>query len=127
MKKALTRTALVLFAMSSWQAQAGVVHLVWDAHDKFQHEAEVKAGAILELCGKLPAKMVIAWSFKSSLAMASNIHFHQGKKVVYPAKHEAKEDLSDRLSTEVAQDYCWMWSNHHDKPAHLFVSLQQVK
>jgi hypothetical protein len=126
-KVILSSVAVLTYALSIGAANAGVVELSWDAQGMFKHEAEIKAGGILEVCGKLPAKLNIDWSFKSSPALESNIHFHQGKKVVFPAKHEAKESLSERFVTKVAKDYCWMWANRSDKMAQLSLNLTKVK
>ena len=40
-----------------------------------------------------------------------NVHFHEGKKVLYPARQNQVARLSGTLNAQVEQDYCWMWTN----------------
>nr|WP_315486862.1 hypothetical protein [uncultured Undibacterium sp.] len=108
-------------------AQASLLELKWNEQGEFRHQGQIKAGGILEVCGKLPNKLRIDWDFKSDQALESNIHFHLGKKVNLPVKLAAKSEWKDRFETKLAQDYCWMWSNRSDQVAEITLSLVKVK
>lgn len=110
----------------SQHAFANLVDLKWNDQGIFQHSAEIKAGGILEVCGKLPAGMKIDWQYKSLQALDFNIHYHEGKKLSVPVKHQAKQELAEQFEVKVAQDYCWMWSNKTKETATVDLSLSRV-
>ncbi|MFZ6819767.1 hypothetical protein [Undibacterium sp. Ji22W] len=119
--------AVSMFAITfSQQAAAGLVDLKWNEQGQFQHSAEIKAGGFLEVCGKLPAGLKIDWQYKSQQALDFNIHYHEGKKLSVPVKHQAKQAVAEQFEVKVAQDYCWMWSNKTKEAATVDLSLQQV-
>lgn len=110
----------------SQHAFANLVDLKWNDQGVFQHSAEIKAGGILEVCGKLPVGMKIDWQYKSLQALDFNIHYHEGKKLSVPVKHQAKQELAEQFEVKVAQDYCWMWSNKTKETATVDLSLSRV-
>lgn len=57
---------------------------------------------------KLPTVMTIDWSFNNSAPLESNVHFHERKQVIYPAKHAAASSVKDRLIVKAEQDICCM-------------------
>lgn len=118
-------TALITMG-AAFSAHASVVALKWNEQGEFRHQTQIKAGGILEVCGKLPKKLRIDWEFKSDQALESNIHFHLGKKVELPVKLGAKSEWKDRFETKLAQDYCWMWSNRSDQVAEITLSLSKL-
>nr|WP_315467792.1 hypothetical protein [uncultured Undibacterium sp.] len=113
------------FAVSN-QAAASLVELKWDEQGRFQHKTEIKAGGMLEVCGKLAAGLKIDWQYKSPLALDFNIHYHEGKKVTLPVKHQARKEVAEQFETKIAQDYCWMWSNKSKQSASIELSLVQA-
>ena len=123
MKSMFPALTLALFAAP---VLADGVDIQWNEAGRFQHETTLKAGAVLEVCGKLPAQLGIDWSFASSAPMEANIHYHEGKQVVFPAKHAAAAMLKDRLNTKVAQDYCWMWSNRSKQAVQIKLELKKI-
>nr|WP_314862678.1 hypothetical protein [uncultured Undibacterium sp.] len=131
MKKIIRHSLVILTAVTIMStvssAQASLLELKWNEQGEFRHQGQIKAGGILEVCGKLPNKLRIDWDFKSDQALESNIHFHLGKKVKLPVKLAAKSEWKDRFETKLAQDYCWMWSNRSDQVAEITLSLVKVK
>jgi hypothetical protein len=130
LKKIIKNSLVILTALTTMNAassaHASLVELKWNEQGEFRHQGQIKAGGILEVCGKLPNKMHIDWQFKSDQALESNIHFHQGKKVKLPVKLAAMSEWKDRFETKTAQDYCWMWSNRSDQVAEITLSLMRV-
>ena len=112
--------------MFSHTAFAGVVDLKWNEQGQFQHSAEIKAGGFLEVCGKLPVGLKIDWQYKSVQALDFNIHYHEGKKLSVPVKHQAKQTLAEQFEVKVAQDYCWMWSNKTKEATTVELSLHRI-
>lgn len=121
----ITLTSLIAISSMS-SAHANLLALKWNEQGEFRHQGQIKAGGILEVCGKLPNGLRIDWDFKSDQALEANIHFHLGKKVKLPVKLAAKSEWKDRFETKLAQDYCWMWSNRSDQVAEISLSLTQV-
>ena len=125
--KACLAVAMTLSAMSIMSsAHANLLALKWNEQGEFRHQGQIKAGGILEVCGKLPNKLRVDWDFKSDQALESNIHFHLGKEVKLPVKLDAKTEWKDRFKTKLAQDYCWMWRNRSDQVAEITLSLMKV-
>lgn len=92
-------------------AAAAIVDIAWDAGGAFRHRADLAAGQVLEVCGRLEAGSQVAWRYRASVPMAFNIHYHVGRDVVYPVRVASARGRSDRLRVAQAQDYCWMWTN----------------
>jgi hypothetical protein len=120
MKLQLLALALALITIS---AHAEAVNIQWNADGQFVYAAEVRGGGFLELCAKLPAGLTIDWSFTSSVPLESNVHYHEGKQVIYPAKHPPAALVKDQLIVKTEQDYCWMWSNLIGRPFKIDVQL----
>jgi hypothetical protein len=110
----------------SSQAVASLVDLKWDEQGRFQHKAEIKAGGILEVCGKLAAGLKIDWQYTSPQALDFNIHFHEGKKVTMPVKYLARKEAAEQFTVQGAQDYCWMWSNKSKSIANVSLQLSHA-
>ena len=116
----------LLLTLLAAGAKAEVLTLQWDANRQFAHEGTLAPGKFLEVCGKLAAASRIDWSFQASAPPLSNVHYHQGKEVIYPARHPASSSLSERLVAPVDQEYCWMWTNRSDLAAKLSLRLVQA-
>lgn len=113
----------LLLATTFSAAAADLVPLEWSADGAFSKEVTVPAGKFVEACGKLPAKTKVAWSFEAGGPTDFNIHFHEGKKVRFPAKKSAVSKASGTLNAKVEQDYCWMWTNKGSSDASLQFKL----
>lgn len=116
-------TVILLTATSS--AFADVVDIKWSSQGNFSHRGTIAAGKFVEVCGKLSGGQKIRWDFETSTAVDFNVHFHEGKEVIFPAKLTAVSRASDVLDAKVTQDYCWMWSNQAAAPASFSVNLRQ--
>ncbi len=114
-----------LLAAALPAAQAQVVPIRWSADGRFAHQGTVAAGKWVELCGKLPAGHRVAWSFDAAGPLDFNLHYHQGKAVVTPARLVQASQGRQTLLTQVAQDYCWMWTNKASAGVDLTVLLVQ--
>ena len=101
--------SLLLTARSVAHAQ--LVDIGWDASGGFERAFDVAPGKFAELCGKLSKGQAVAWSFQSPEPLDFNIHYHAGKKVVFPARHGNTAALEGELKVPVDHDYCWMWEN----------------
>lgn len=117
--------AVLGLAAAGAEARAALVDIAWDAQGRFRHTAELPAGQVLEVCGRLQAGVVVAWRHDTSVPMAFNIHYHVGKDVVYPAQVASTRGGSDRLRVTQEQDYCWMWMNKTGGAATVTLDLQR--
>lgn len=124
MKPRILALTLTLMTIS---AHAEVVNIQWAADGQFVYATEVRSGGFLELCGTLPAGLTIDWSFTSSVPLESNVHYHEGKQVMYPAKHPPAASVKDQLIVKTEQHYCWMWSNLIGRPFKIDVQLLKTK
>ena len=100
-------------------------HGPWRGDSGFEHSANIAPGKFLELCGKLSKGSTVKWQFEAAAPLAFNIHYHQSKEVVFPAKLAKADRAQDVLNVPVDQDYCWMWSNKGNEAAKVKVQLQR--
>jgi len=119
------RWAGILLALVSVAARAEVVDINWTYDGRFGYEALLAAGGSVEICGPLSVADTVEWTLKSDTPLDINIHYHLGEDVVYPLKESGATDLQHVLSVEVAQTYCWMLTNSHDKPAVIQLDLER--
>ncbi len=104
-------------------AAGPIVDIAWSPDGRFAHKAQIAAGKFVEVCGKLAAGDGVRWGFTAGAPVDFNIHYHVGKEAVFPVKQAQVAAGSDTLKVEVAQDYCWMWTNKGSAPASLTVDL----
>lgn len=116
--------ALLLLAAAAG-ARTAVVDIQWSGDGRFSHATTVAAGNFVEVCGNLPAQVIVRWEFEASSALDFNVHYHAGKDVVFPSKLSAVTNAKDTLDTKIEQAYCWMWSNKTSLPVTLSVRLQR--
>ena len=117
----------LLLVLAALPAQAEVVDIKWNADGGFAHATEIRVKGVVEVCGKITAGPTIDWSFKSSGPLESNVHFHEGKEVSYPARHAAATAIKDQLIVRTDQEFCWMWSNRTQQPVTMSMELMKVK
>ena len=104
----LASVALLLFATT---ARAEVVEIAWDVSGRFERVLDLAPAKFAEVCGRLTKGQSIAWSFKSGQPLNFNVHYHEGKNVVFPVKKDRTANLDAELQVGIDQDYCWMWEN----------------
>ena len=117
--------AALAVAVIAIDARAELVEIAWDKAGRFETTVGVAPGEFAEVCGKLAQGQSIAWSFKGDRPMNFNIHYHEGKRVVFPAKQDAAVDAQGKLDVSLSHDYCWMWTNKGDLPAQLRIVLRR--
>ena len=110
MKRLLILLGLAI-AGGAAHAAAQVVDIAFDADGRFTHTATLAPKELLEVCGKLPKGSRVHWSFEAGAPLPFNIHVHQGKEVVYPAKLERADRAQGRQVFEAEPAHCWMWTN----------------
>ena len=104
-------------------ARAELVEIAWDKAGRFESTVSVAPGEFAEVCGRLDKGQAVAWSFKAVRPLNFNIHYHEGKQVVFPAKQDAAVDAQGKLDVSLSQDYCWMWANRGESPSTLLLTL----
>ena len=113
---------MALFAAAS--ARAEIIDIAWGP-EGFQRITAVAPGKFAEVCGPLRKGQSVRWSFESDAALDFNIHYHQGKKVVFPAKQDAVAKSGGTLVVALDQDYCWMWTNKSGAEVKLALTLKR--
>ena len=116
----LAPVALLVFATTT---HAEVIEIAWDASGRFDRVIDLAPAKFAEVCGRLTKGQSITWSFKSGEPSNFNIHYHEGKNVVFPAKRDRTAALNGELQVGTDQDYCWMWDNPGDAGTTLTVAL----
>jgi hypothetical protein len=106
-------------------ARAELVPIVWDASGRYAGELSLPPGKFVELCEKLPTGAAVQWSFETAGPTNFNVHYHEGKEVRYPAKHDQVTKADGMLNAAIAQDYCWMWANKGPAAVSLKVQLKR--
>jgi hypothetical protein len=77
------------------------------------------------VCGKLRVGLKVQWAFETGSPVDFNIHYHEGKIAVFPAKASAVTQARERLHVKSEQDYCRMWANKSSAATKLTVTLQR--
>ena len=54
-----------------------------------------------------------------------DIHYHEGKQVVFPAKHDVAVDAQGKLDVSLGQDDGWMWANKANTLVRIQLLLQK--
>jgi hypothetical protein len=106
-------------------ARAEITAIGWDSQGRHEQRLQIAPGRIAELCGKLEKGQGVSWSFASDQASEFNIHYHEGKKVVYPARIDGTRSADGRLVPERDHEYCWMWSNKGTTALQLNLTLSR--
>lgn len=115
--------AIACVAMAGAPARADVIDIAWSAEGRFEHRAELAPGGFAEVCGRLDKGNAVRWNFDAGGPLDFNIHYHQGKQVVFPVKRAGAAKGAATLKVKVEQDYCWMWTNKTAQPLALRLSL----
>jgi hypothetical protein len=128
-KPNLAAQTLLLSALvfSSTTCKAEVISFKLEANPSFKTQANIQPGKFSEVCGKLKKGNLIRWQFDSSAPLEFNIHYHEGKNVVFPYKMSAIKSGEEELLISLDQDYCWMWTNKSKEEVKLEMSLRHVQ
>ena len=102
-----------------------LTEIAWDAQGRFAHEQDIAPGKFAEVCGKLAVGQKLRWSFEAAAPLDFNVHYHQGKDVVYAVQGKQQRRSEGVLKVTAEPDHCWMWSNKSDKPARLGMRLER--
>lgn len=119
---ALVSISILLGAAS---AHAELIDIQWDGNGRFEKTTTVEPGKFAEFCSSLSKGQSITWVFKTESPMNFNIHYHEGKKVEFPAKIDGALAAHGELLLLLDHHYCWMWANKTDKAGQLTLTLQK--
>ena len=119
----LVSTAVL--ATASITAGAELVNVAWDVEGRFSKQLAVPAGKFVEVCSKLARGNKVAWTFQADGPLDFNVHYHLDKDVRFPAKQAEVQSSDGVLDVQVAQDYCWMWTNKTTSSASLKLVLER--
>jgi hypothetical protein len=128
-KPNLAAQMLLLSALvfSFTTCKAEVISFKLEANPSFKTQANIQPGKFSEVCGKLKKGNLIRWQFDSSAPLEFNIHYHEGKNVVFPYKMSAIKSGEEELLISLDQDYCWMWTNKSKEEVKLEMSLRHAQ
>ena len=118
---------LSVLVFSSTTCKAEVISFKLEANPSFKTQANIQPGKFSEVCGKLKKGNSIRWQFDSSAPLEFNIHYHEGKNVIFPYKMSAIKSGEEELLISLDQDYCWMWTNKSKEEVKLEMSLRHVQ
>lgn len=124
-RTSLRAVLAMLLLAGSTLPRAEVIDLAWTPSGSFERRLVIAPGKFAELCGPLAKGQSVAWSFEAGAALDFNIHFHQGKDVVYPARASGVARSEGTLVADPAHDYCWMWTNKSASAVALAVQLRR--
>lgn len=75
-------------------------------------EKKLEPSKAHEECMTLTPPQELIYSFKASSDLKFNLHYHVGKEVFYPIKHDKISENKGSFKPAIKQDYCLMWSNN---------------
>ncbi|RZI94586.1 MAG: hypothetical protein EOP39_30340 [Rubrivivax sp.] len=123
-----TAVALLCLAASAPAlAAAQVVDIDWKSEGRFAYATTLAPKEVLEVCGKLPQGSRVQWAFEAGAPLPFNIHVHQGKEVVYPARLERAEKAQGLQTFDAKPAHCWMWTNKAPEAVQISLELQQQR
>lgn len=120
MRKVIVTIVCAAFAGS---AAAELIEVKLTPGTIVEKRLTVQPGKFAELCAGLKSGQSVMWNFRAAAATDFNIHYHIDKQVEYPERREGISDASGRLTANVDQSYCWMWTNRSTTPIALDVRL----
>ena len=128
-KPNLAAQMLLLSALvfCSTTCKAEVISFKLEANPSFKTQANIQPGKFSEVCGKLKKGNLIRWQFDSSAPLDFNIHYHEGKEVIFPYKMNAIKSAKEELLISLDQDYCWMWTNKSSEAVKLEMNLRNAQ
>ena len=128
-KPNLAAQMLLLSALvfSFTTCKAEVISFKLEANPSFKTQVNIQPGKFSEVCGKLKKGNSIRWQFDSSAPLEFNIHYHEGKNVIFPYKMSAIKSGEEELLISLDQDYCWMWTNKSKEEVKLEMSLRHAQ
>lgn len=122
-----SKYALILsLVAATWSfdtAASELVPIEWAPDGRFARELTVPATKFIEVCGQLPSKAKVTWSFEAGVPLNFNVHYHEGSQVRYPARQDGVAKARGDLDVQIDQDYCWMWTNKSPRDAMLKLEL----
>jgi hypothetical protein len=120
---------LLLFALacSVSTSQAELITFKLDANLSYKTQSNVPPGKFSEVCGKLKKGNLIRWQFDSSAPLDFNIHYHEGKEIIFPYKMNNIKSAKEELLISLDQDFCWMWTNKSSEAVKLEMTLRNVQ
>ena len=101
------------------------MEIAWDATGRFETLLSVAPGKFAEVCGRLAERQSVARSFEGDKPMNFNIHYHAGKRVVFPPKQDGARQGQGLHNVSVGQNYCWMRTNKGTSTAKLQLTLRR--
>ena len=107
--------------------QAELIPFKLDENLSFKTQSNIQPGKFSEVCGKLKKGNLIRWQFDSSAPLDFNIHYHEGKEIIFPYKMNAIKSAKEELLISLDQDFCWMWTNKSGEAVKLEMSLRNVQ
>jgi len=114
-------------AILAGQAAAELVEVKLAPGESVEKRLTVAPGKFAELCTALQRGQVILWQFRADAAVDFNIHYHVGQGVEYPERRPGISDASGRLTANVDESYCWMWTNRSTTPVVLEMHLSDQR
>ena len=120
---------LLLFSLacSVSTSQAELISFKLDGNLSFKTQSNIQPGKFSEVCGKLKKGNLIRWQFDSSAPLDFNIHYHEGKEIIFPYKMNNIKSAKEELLISLDQDFCWMWTNKSGEAVKLEMNLRNVK
>jgi hypothetical protein len=106
-------------------AGAELIPIAWDGSGRYAGNLTLPAGKFVELCEKLRAGTAVQWSFETAGPTNFNVHYHEGERVHFPAKHDQVVKADGVVKAATEQDYCWMWANKGTADVALKVRLKR--
>ena len=114
--KIAAAVAMLAFAAPAF---AELVEIKWSPDGAASQEFTVAPGKFAEWCGKLRKGEKVTWRYEAAAPLDFNVHYHEGKDVRFPAKHDGAAKAEGTLDVGVDHDYCWMWTNKAAAPVTL--------
>lgn len=88
---------------------------------------EVPARGFNEHCVELAAGERVRYRYSATADVDFNIHYHQGKDVLYPVKSTGGRSVDAVYTAPHADTYCLMWERKGDGAARIEGAVERAR
>jgi hypothetical protein len=73
-------------------------------------EFTLAPGQVEEICLRLEPRDGVQWRFSAESPVDFNLHWHEGRAVHLPVRHDAVREHAGSFVAPHGDDYCLMWT-----------------
>jgi hypothetical protein len=88
---------------------------------------KIRPNDVYEICFDYIKHSSVSYTFKSTLPLNFNIHYHIKEFAVYPVLSDGVKQTSGIYKTPFTYEFCFMWQNNHSSPVHMIHKINLIQ